>query len=101
MTDFAQIMHELAAALALAEPDTLGEVFIADTKNAVETGVSGIWVLANMSYAGMRAQGSPSMGWRGLAFVFGFPGTVLTLLTVKNGSNWAYGVFVPPRPPNT
>ena len=42
-----------------------------------DTGVSAIWVLANISYAGMPAQNSPSTGWRVLSFIFGFPGTLL------------------------
>lgn len=32
--------------------------FASTSKN---TGVSGIWVLANISYAGMRAQNNPSV----------------------------------------
>jgi hypothetical protein len=43
-----------------------------------DTGVSAIWVLANICYAGMRAQGHPSRVWRVLAFVFGFPGSLLS-----------------------
>lgn len=62
-----------------------------------DTGVSGIWVLANISYAGMRAQGSESTGWRIVAFIFGFPGTVVTLLVVGNGSGRAYGIELPGR----
>ena len=56
------------------------------------TGVSGLWVLANISYAGMRAQGHPSLGWRVLAFVFGFPGTLVSFLAVREGSGRAYGI---------
>jgi len=65
---------------------------------SVTGGVSGIWVLANLSYAGMRAQNNRrDSGWRILAFIFGFPGTLLTLLAVREGSERAYGVDLPRR----
>lgn len=63
----------------------------------VNSGVSGIWVLANISYAGMRAQNSRDRFWRTMAFVFGLPGTIVTLLAVGEGSNRAYGVDLPGR----
>lgn len=59
------------------------------------TGVSGIWILANVSYAGMRAQNSSSSVWRILAFIFGFPGTLLTFFAVTEGGERAYGVEIP------
>ena len=59
------------------------------------TGASGIWILANISYAGMRAQGSRSKGWRIVAFIFGFPGTLITLLAVDENSERAYGIDLP------
>ncbi len=55
------------------------------------TGVSGIWMLSNICYAGMKAQGNRS-GWRILAFIFGLPGTLLTLLVVRENSGRAYGI---------
>ena len=49
----------------------------------VETGgTSAIWIFANISYAGMRAQNSPSVVWRIICFIFGFPGTLLTWIIV-------------------
>jgi hypothetical protein len=60
-------------------------------------GVSGVWVLANISYAGMRAQGHPSTLWRVVSFIAGFPGTIISWLAVKEGSCRAYGVTLPPR----
>ena len=60
-------------------------------------GATGIWVLANISYAGMRAQNHPSRGWRIAAFIFGFPGTLLTYFCVAEGSNRAYGISFPPN----
>lgn len=71
------------------------------------TGVSAIWILANISYAGMRAQNNPSVGWRVLnnptggwrvlAFIFGFPGTLLTYFVVREGGERAYGIDIPKK----
>jgi hypothetical protein len=61
------------------------------------TGVSGLWVLANISYAGMRAQGSPSEGWRIAAFILGFPGTLVSYFVVDEGRCRAYGIHLSPR----
>lgn len=61
------------------------------------TGVSGLWILANISYAGMRAQGHQSVGWRILSFIFGFPGTLLSFLVIHEGSGRAYGIDIPKR----
>jgi hypothetical protein len=60
-------------------------------------GISAIWMLANLAYAGMRAQGSASAGWRIIAFIFGLPGTLLTYFVVADGSERAYGVDLPKR----
>jgi len=60
-------------------------------------GASAIWILANLSYAGMRAQGSKNTGWRIISFIFGFPGTLLTFLVVTDSSERAYGVDLPRR----
>ncbi|MBL7649947.1 MAG: hypothetical protein JNK74_27545 [Candidatus Hydrogenedentes bacterium] len=65
--------------------------------NVGNTGASGIWILANISYAGMRAQASRSKGWRIVAFIFGFPGTLVTWLAVDEGSERAYGIDLPRR----
>ncbi len=61
------------------------------------TGISWIWVLANISYAGMRAQGHPSTGWRIVSFMFGLPGTIITTFAVKEGGERAYGVDIPKK----
>lgn len=58
---------------------------------AGNVGASGLWVLANICFAGMRAQNSPSTGWRIVAFIFGFPGTLITYFVVAEGSERAYG----------
>ncbi|KAF0124887.1 MAG: hypothetical protein FD189_2152 [Elusimicrobia bacterium] len=55
-------------------------------------GVSAIWVLANISYAGMRAQNNPDVLWRIFSFIFGLPGSIVTLLAVREGSMRAYGI---------
>jgi len=57
-----------------------------------DDGVGAIWILANISYAGMRAQGHPAIGWRCVAFIFGFPGTLISLIVIKNGGRRAYGI---------
>ena len=59
------------------------------------TGASGLWVLANISYAGMRAQNNRSVNWRILAFIFGLPGTIVSFFAVGEGSDRAYGVDLP------
>jgi hypothetical protein len=60
-----------------------------------DTGISGLWVLANISYAGMRAQNNPSVLWRILAFIFGLPGTIVTFFAVREGSERVYGIELP------
>lgn len=60
-----------------------------------DTGISGLWVLANISYAGMRAQNHPSPLWRTLAFLFGLPGTIITFFAVAEGGERAYGIDLP------
>lgn len=83
------------AAATLIQPvhafaDTVGNT--ANTTIIRHTGVSGLWILANISYAGMRAQNHPSWGWRIVSFIFGFPGTLLSFLVVREGSGRAYGI---------
>src|SRR5262249_24328455 len=48
-------------------------------RDAGDSGASAVWIFANLSFAGMRAQNSSSRGWRIIAFIFGFPGTLLSL----------------------
>jgi len=63
----------------------------------ISTGVSALWVLANICYAGMKAQGHPSRLWRVLSFLFGLPGTLLSLLVVHEGGENVYGIYLPKR----
>jgi hypothetical protein len=81
--------------LSLAQ--TLGQTSAVES-TARDTGVSAIWILANLSFAGMRAQGHPSVAWRFVSFVFGFPGTILTFFVVREGGERAYGVHLPLHP---
>ena len=64
---------------------------------AGNAGASGLWVLANICFAGMRAQNSPSTGWRIVAFIFGFPGTLITYFVVDEESERAYGIEIPKK----
>jgi hypothetical protein len=71
---------------------------LADNQTSVrDGGVSAIWILANLAYTGMRAQGSKNTGWRAIAFIFGFPGTLLTFFAVEDAGERAYGVDLPKR----
>lgn len=83
----------LAGALGVAAaPATL----LADTGDRAGTaGVSGIWILANFCYAGMRAQQNPNSFWRVVSFIFGFPGTLVSMLVIEEGSERVYGVDLP------
>jgi len=64
---------------------------------SINAGVSGLWVLANLAYAGQKAQGNESRTWRIISFIFGLPGTLITLFAVREGSERAYGVDLPRR----
>ena len=66
-------------------------------KTASRSGVSAIWVLANICYAGMKAQSHPSSGWRVVSFIFGFPGTLISYFVVEEGSERAYGIDLPKK----
>jgi hypothetical protein len=94
------VIHRVAAVAALAFPALARAAEQADSTQVYigNVGVSGIWVLANFSYAGMRAQNSSSAVWRIVAFIFGLPGTLVTFFVVKEGSERAYGVDVVKKP---
>lgn len=66
-------------------------------RDAGDGGASAVWIFANLSFAGMRAQNSSSKGWRIVAFIFGFPGTLLSLLVVDEGGERVYGIETPRR----
>lgn len=94
MIRFRNPLPSLLILLASATP-VLGQAVTSSADRARDTGVSALWILANFSYAGMRAQNSRSAGWRIIAFVFGFPGTLISLVLIGEGSERAYGVDVP------
>ncbi|MHB8799388.1 MAG: hypothetical protein ACYDBY_13085 [Thermoanaerobaculia bacterium] len=71
------------------------EVLPEAPRSAGNVGASGLWVLANICFAGMRAQNSPRAGWRIVAFLFGFPGTLVSYFVVAEGSERAYGIEIP------
>ena len=81
--------------LALAPSTLVAQVSERAQDTAQDSGLTGLWVLANLSYAGMRAQGHPSVGWRFVSFVCGLPGTLLTTIFVREGGERAYGVDLP------
>ncbi len=64
------------------------------SRSAGNVGASGHWVLASICFAGMRAQNSPRAGWRIVAFLFGFPGTLVTYFVPAEGSERAYGIEI-------
>jgi hypothetical protein len=70
------------------------------TRSGGECGASAIWIFANLSFTGMRAQSTGTTFWKVVTFILGFPGTLLTLLTVARGSERAYGIDMP-RKQNT
>lgn len=92
------LQSRLAAGLALSTPSL---ALAHATEQVVRQGpgllVTGLWVLANVSYAGMRAQDSQSHNARAVAFLFGLPLSLLTLAVVEEGSERAYGVDLPRR----
>jgi hypothetical protein len=63
-------------------------------------GYSMLNVMGNIAYAGMRAQGSENKLGRALAFLAGFPGTLITFFVVDEGSETAYGVDLPTKAVN-
>jgi hypothetical protein len=60
-----------------------------------DCGMSAVWVFANLSFTAMRAQARGTSFWKVLTFIFGFPGTLLTVLVVTEGGERAYGIDMP------
>ncbi len=53
-------------------------------------------VAANIMYAGMRAQNIPETSYkRKIAFIFGFPTSIISYFMVEEGSCRAYGIELP------
>jgi len=94
-----RIRTRLCAALALALPSlALAHEKTSVIRQGPSMFVTGISVLANVAYAVMRAQDSKSHNIRAVAFLLGFPLTVLSLAAVTEGSERAYGVEAPRKP---
>jgi hypothetical protein len=93
------VVRKIITVLMSVAPITAAaaDVVTQNQNSAARTGVSGIWILANISYAGMRAQDSASSGWRIASFIFGFPGTFISFLAVEEGGERAYGIDIPRR----
>lgn len=92
-----RVLTRLASLVACCFPTwaAAAEAMPQASQSAGNVGASGLWVLANICFAGMRAQNSPSTGWRIVAFIFGFPGTLVTYFVVAEGSERAYGIEIP------
>ena len=75
----------------------LAQVSVTTQSQIQDTGISGLWILANISFAGMRAQNNRSVLWRTVAFIFGLPGTIVSFFAVDEGSDRAYGIDLPRR----
>ncbi len=86
------IAAQAAALLATTPSAALAQ----DAEQGGTAGASAVWIFANFSYAAMRAQGNPS-GWRIVCFIFGFPGTVVSLLVVEEDSERMYGFDLPKK----
>lgn len=95
------ILFKISFAALLANLVMASQAFAADGARQTVTyalpGISSLWILANFSYAGMRAQGHRGSGWRIVSFIFGFPGTLLSLIFVDRNSERVYGVDLPRR----
>jgi hypothetical protein len=94
-------MARITRLLALLATWIPAAAFADDVSQTQQTasgaGAGGIWILANICYAGMRAQNHPSVGWRMVSFILGFPGTLITFFVVDQGSERAYGIELPKK----
>jgi len=86
------------AALAMAMAAgafTAGAADFPPNVSGTQGGASATWIFANLSFTGMRAQDKGTTFWKVVTFIFGFPGTLLTLMVVERGSQRAYGIDMP------
>ena len=94
-----QTLRAMAAVGALIATTASAQSIDLPSQVVVQTGgLSAIWALANFCYAGMRAQGSLNTGWRIIAFISGFPGTLISYFVVRESSERVFGVDLPKRP---
>ncbi len=97
LTHFCRDVTLLLFGIISGTSAALAQTGAASQSQIQDTGISGLWVLANVSFAGMRAQNNPSALWRTLAFILGLPGTIVTFFAVEEGSERAYGIDLPRR----
>ena len=95
LTHFRRDLTVFLFGLVSCTSSALAQAINSPQSQIQNTGISGLWVLANISYAGMRAQNHSSVLWRTLAFIFGLPGTIITFFAVDEGSDRAYGINLP------
>jgi hypothetical protein len=93
LTSAVACIGRLAVALCALCSLAMAESY--STRAGTESGASAVWIFANLSFTGMRAQATGNIFWKIVTFIFGFPGTLLTLLVVSRGSERAYGVDMP------
>lgn len=93
------LLHRLLASMVAWTPIWASAAeSVSTTHRVVGTAlITGPWILANICYAGLRAQNSPSRLWRMVAFVIGLPFTLVTYFVVREGSERAYGVDIPKK----
>lgn len=96
-THFRRDLMVLLFSFVYCTSSALAQVSAIPQSQVRDTGISGLWVLANISFAGMRAQNNRSVLWRTLAFLFGLPGTIVTFFVVNEGSERAYGIDLPKK----
>ena len=97
LTHFRRDLMILLFGLISSTSAALAQASITTQTRMQDTGVSGLWILANVSFVVMRAQNNPSVLWRTLAFIFPIPGTIVTFFVVDDGSDRAYGIDLPRR----
>ena len=91
-----RISRAVALIIQLVALGTMTFAFGSDSSHTgTEGGTSAVWVFANFSFTGMRAQAKGTTFWKVVTFIFGFPGTLLTLFVVDKGSQRAYGIDMP------
>src|ERR1700721_2511794 len=92
LTHFRRDLTILLFGLISSTSAALAQASITTQTRMQDTGVSGLWISANVSLAGRGARKTPSVLWRKLSFIFGIPGTIVTFFVVDEGSDRAYGI---------
>jgi hypothetical protein len=95
LVQWARLLSALAVALVTFTSIANSADITSSSPAGAEGGVSAVWIFANLSFTGMQAQAKGTAFRRVISFIFGFPGTLLTLLVVTRGSERAYGIDMP------